>query len=74
MSREEANRLSFLQREHNRKFGKDGESGSNLGKLKAMFPVNCIFNFIIIFLTSLFQNTNCMLLNFHPFFFSSLNL
>ena len=42
MSREEANRLSSLQREHNRKYGKDGESGSNLGKLKAMFPVNYI--------------------------------
>ena len=38
MSREEANRLSSLQREHNRKYGKDGES-SNLAKLKSMFPV-----------------------------------
>ena len=49
MSREEANRLSSLQREHNRKFGKDGENIGNLGKLKAMFPVNIFFSYQILF-------------------------
>jgi|LakMenEpi03Aug12_release.lakeMendotaPanAssembly.Ray.scaffolds.fasta_scaffold2988771_1 hypothetical protein len=70
MSREEANRLSSLQREHNRKYGKDGESGSNLGKLKAMFPVNYIFNLKNFSLNLAFfiYNINCMLLNFYPFF------
>ena len=41
MSREEANRLSSLQREQNRKNGKDGRS-NNLAKLKSMFPVNIL--------------------------------
>ena len=54
MSREEANRLSSLQREHNRKYGKDGESGSNLGKLKAMFPVNKRFISFFSYLSLIF--------------------
>lgn len=42
MSREEANRLSSLQREHIRKYGKDSEK-SNLMKLKSIFPVCFIY-------------------------------
>ena len=60
MSREEANRLSSLQREHNRKFGKEVET-SSLGKLKSMFPVFIDFFSPFFCMMGYFINNFCML-------------
>jgi hypothetical protein len=57
MSREEANRLISLQREHNRKFGKEVET-SSLGKLKSMFPV--FIDLFLICMMGYFVNNICM--------------